>query len=134
MYPVKQEEIIPILEKQGMFGHLQEREVYWYFWAGFMFFKLDSKFNKEIDFGPGAVNGVNLDTGGLVYKPILADVNKEKLVFPKQEYKRIREGDLIQSDQMEFIGNWMHSFNGSYWIKIPNKEAELERIVNNFLK
>jgi hypothetical protein len=132
IYPIAPESIITKLEKQQVYGHLQYRENYWYLWAGLCFFKRTELFTKESDFAAGPVNGVNLDTGGMLYKTVFSKLDKSKIEFPEQRYERLREGELVQSDQVEYIGNWMHSFNGSYWIEIKDKEKELEDLINQY--
>ena len=132
IYPVKEETIIPLLDKQQIYGHLQHRDDYWYLWPGLCFFKFNELFDANVDFGAGNVNGVNVDTGGALYKTIYSKLNRDKIAFPSQRYEDLREGDLIQSDKVEYIGNWMHSFNGSYWITIKDKEQQLENLINQY--
>ncbi|MBC7865106.1 MAG: hypothetical protein IAF38_19180 [Bacteroidia bacterium] len=133
IYPVKTEKIIPMLDQQSIFGHLQERKPYWYLWPGLCFFKMTELFSASSNLAAGQIESINLDTGGMLYKSVYSKLNFKDIFFPPQHYERLREGNLTQSDQVEYIGNWIHSFNGSYWIKIKDKENELQNLINKYL-
>jgi len=132
IYPVKKEEIISLLKKQKIYGLKQERGSTWYLWPGLCFFKFDESV-KDFDFSPGEINGVPVDTGGKLYKNLYSKLDPENISFPAQSYENLREGNIFQSDKVEYIGNWMHSFNGSYWMDVPDKENELEQLINKHL-
>jgi hypothetical protein len=133
IYPVKKEELIPILNKQKVYGLLQERDDIWYLWAGFCFFKYEENYVQNFDFRTGAIKGIKVDTGGMQYKVFYSKLDKSTLTFPTQSYENLREGEVFQSDKVEYIGNWMHSFNGSYWMEVNNKEKELELLITKYL-
>lgn len=132
IFPIEPFSIENILNKQPVYGLYQERKPLWYLWAGFCFFNF-SKFDcSKMDFMPGSVNGINLDTGGKNWAPVYSKIEKESIEFPAQTYKNLREGDVAQSDKLEIIGNWVHSFNGSYWMKVDKKEHLLEKYLEQF--
>ena len=81
---------------------------------------------------PGTVNGINLDTGGKNWDLVYSKLNREQIEFPVQTYKNLREGNVAQSDKLEIIGNWVHSFNGSYWMKVDKKEHLLEKYLEQY--
>jgi len=134
IYPVKKEELVSLLEKQTIFGLKQERGQIWYLWPGLCFFKYDENIVRDLDFSPGEINGVSVDTGGRLYGNLYSKLDPENISFPTQSYENLREGNVFQSDKVEYIGNWMHSFNGSYWMDVPDKENELEQLVNKYLE
>lgn len=133
IFPIEPFDITTILSDQPVYGLLQEREPYWYLWAGFCFFRSGAIPVGEMDFMPGPVNEVNLDTGGRNWQLIYSRLKKEKIQFPAHSYLRLREGEVFQSDKMERIGNWLHSFNGSYWMKVETKEHLLENYLQQYM-
>lgn len=133
IFPIESFEPSFHLNKQSVYGLLQQREPYWYLWAGFSFFKYGTFDIKQMDFMPGTLSGINLDTGGMNWKLIYSNLKRENLVFPLQTYKNLREGEIFQSDKMEIIGSWLHSFNGSYWMKVEKKEHLLEEYLQQYL-
>jgi hypothetical protein len=131
IYPVRKHSIIEILRRQKMYGHLQGKE-YWYLWPGLCFYETESCKNFELDFSPDEINGVKSDTGGANYEKLYRHIDKEKIIFPPHQYVSLREGDVVQSDKMEMIGDWLHSFNGSYWMDVKPKENELDKYLEKF--
>lgn len=122
-----------ILQSQPVYGLYQERNTIWYLWAGLCFFRFAAVQAEEMDFMPGSVEGTGVDTGGKNWQAVYAQLDKKKLVFPAHSYEKLREGDVAQSDKVELIGPWIHSFNGSYWMKVAPKEAVLENYLKKFL-
>jgi hypothetical protein len=133
IYPIKSTSIIDKLTIQPFYGLKQERShSIWYLWAGFCFFNQDYFKDKELDFSPCAIENVILDTGGSNYRKIYSNENAERFLFPEQCYKQLRKGNITQADMIEFIGDWVHSFNGSYWMDVPAKENDLNNFLNQF--
>ncbi len=132
IYPVKPHRIGQILSNQPFYGLLQEREDYWYLWPGFCFFTKKIYMNSSMDFMPRTSNGIGYDTGGALYNSIYHSFEKSTLKFPAQTYENIREGEVFQSDKMEVIDNWVHSFNGSYWMEVKDKEEILDKVLNDY--
>lgn len=128
-YPVQQHSLIKILNKQPIYGTIQIREKFWYIWAGLCFYRFDITQNQKINFLPGTIDGVNLDTGGLNWEGIYKRLNKNELDFPEHYYISLRDGDVLQSDKMERIGSWLHTFNGSNWMGVEARDEE----INNYL-
>jgi hypothetical protein len=122
VFCIKPGSLKEILTRQPVYGCYQGREQYWYLWAGFCFFHYSELQDKKFDFSACEIGSINLDTGGANWKGIYSGIKKEDLIFPKQEYVTIRQGDSIQSSNVEVIDNWLHSFNGSYWLEMPEKE------------
>jgi hypothetical protein len=131
MYPVKSHCLIKTFNNQPFYGILQERENFWYLWPGFCFFSDKIYREYSLDFAPGIFNNVAYDTGGAIYNSVYHNFDKQSLQFSKQTYKNIREGELLQSDKIEIIDNWIHSFNGSYWMKVKDKEDILDKMLND---
>lgn len=133
IFPIEAFSPAAYLSKQGVYGLYQERPPYWYLWAGFCFFNYKGFDISLFDFMPGTVNGVNLDTGGKNWDAVYAKLDKTKINFPTQTYENLRDGEIAQSDKLERIGAWLHSFNGSYWMKVDAKEHLLEAYLNKYL-
>jgi len=133
IFPVESFSAEEVLKKQAVYGLLQERGSLWYLWAGFCFFNFKNLDPIKMDFMPGPVNGVNLDTGGKNWELVYSRLKKEDLEFPSQTYQNLREGNIAQSDKIELIGKWAHSFNGSYWMKVDKKEHLLEAYLKQYM-
>lgn len=125
IFCVKPGSLKEILDKQLMYGCYQGRQKYWYLWAGFCFFNLKKLKDKKMDFSACIINDVQLDTGGANWINLYSNIDKSTIQFPAQEYITLRQGESIQSSKVEVIDNWLHSFNGSYWIEMPEKENVL---------
>jgi hypothetical protein len=130
IYPIKSHSIINYLIKQPIYGAWQGGSMYWYLWAGLCFFNSDSVKKFKFDFTPTHIAGNFADTGGSNWKHIYRHLEREKIYFPPQSYLSLREGNIPQSDKMELIGEWLHSFNGSYWMNVPPKENVLLDYLN----
>ena len=129
IFPIKIHSIINILKTQNVYGHKQERGDYWYLWAGLCFFNYE-KINNNLDFSTTIINDIWLDTGGANFMKLYKNLKKDKILFPSHQYINIREGDSIQSQKIEIIGEWLHSFNGSYWLEMAPKEQILMNYLN----
>lgn len=130
LFPIKQLSIPKKFGSQVIYGHLREREKYWYLWSGLCFF--DSAFtrNKKIDFMPIKLNGVYLDSGGGNWKSLYSHLNLNVLDFVSVKTENIREGNSRHSDQIEYFDDcWLHTINGSYWKKVESKEDFIKKIL-----
>jgi hypothetical protein len=125
IYPVAAHKLTDMLNRQPVYGHLQMRGGGWYLWAGYCFFNAGQVNVKDLDFMPCDINGEHADTGGANWKIVYSGLSKKDLYFPEHSYIQLRAGDIPQSSQMEKIDNWIHSFNGSYWMSVPPKENVL---------
>jgi hypothetical protein len=132
IYPVKPHSVTDLMAAQPFYGLIQQRENYWYLWPGLCFFKKEAYNNREFDFMPCVSNGIRLDTGGALCDILFHTFNKDSVKFPTQVYENIREGEVFQSDKIELIGNWLHSFNGSYWMQVKDKEDVLNKVLDNY--
>lgn len=132
IYPVSAFSLTRQLANQTCYGHLQQRGKIWYLWAGFCFFVTNS-LPEELDFSPGNLNGVNVDTGGQLLKGYYERFNPDKLNFPSHKYGQLRDGKIAQSDQYEQIGDWIHTFNGSYWMAVEKKESLIWQVLQPYL-
>jgi len=128
IFPIRSTRIISPLKKQYIYGHLQERKEIWYLWAGFCFFNFNFIKDKKINFMPNDI----ADTGCQNYYSIFTNIKKEEIYFPKHKYHKLREGNIPQSDMVEYIGDWMHTFNASGWKVIKNKNKK-NQLVKNLL-
>lgn len=134
LFPINYISIKKYLETQPFYGPWQGKKEHWYLWAGMCFFDFDFLKNKNIDFSPCIVNGYNLDTGGANWFSLYNEINQDGIIFPNQEYIHVRDnGDSIQSNKMEIIGDWLHSFNGSYWMNMKPKEDLLIDYLKKYL-
>jgi hypothetical protein len=134
IFPIVSHSLIATLKEQPVYGHLQTRGSYWYLWAGFSFFTLELVRNVNLNFMPVKVSNIMLDTGGGNWKSLFSALEKKRLKFPSHSYQVLGEGAIscVQSSQIEIIGEWAHSFNGSYWLDAPPKENALNDFLSNF--
>lgn len=130
LYSASRHSIIDHLRKQPVYGHWQGQKGYWYLWAGMCFFNAAKVDARSLDFLPASIHGKYADTGGSNWKIIYSKLDQSKLSFPTHQYLNLREGNVPQSDKMELIGEWLHSFNGSYWMKVEAKENILFDYLN----
>ena len=130
IFPIKPTSIIPILNKQYIYGDLQKKQNYWYLWAGFCFYTKDILKCKKISFLPVIIKEISLDSGGGNWQDVYSKLDIKKIEFPLHTYLNLRAGDVFQSDKMELIAEWLHTFNGSYWLNVKPKEE----LIYNYLK
>lgn len=128
VFPIRPTKIIPYLKKQYIYGHLQERKGTWYLWAGFCFFNSNHFRSGKVDFLPSSF----ADTGSRNYNSIYTGLKRGKINFPEHSYFKLRKGNNPQSDLIEYIGDWMHTFNASGWMIIKDKN-EKNQLVKNLL-
>lgn len=125
IYPVKPTSILSFLEQAPVFGLIQERGDKWYLWPGFCFFLRDFIDARIVDFLPGK----DSDTGGRNWESIYSKLDRQQIPVVNHEYGNLREGTDPQSDLYEKIGDWVHTFNASYWKNVAPKDS----IVIDFL-
>lgn len=130
IFPIKPHSLINILKRQGIYGAWQGNKEYWYLWAGLCFFSWQLVKKTKLNFMPTTIGTKQVDTGGANWRDLYSKLNMDKIEFPQGHYVNLREGDVTQSDKMEILGDWLHSFNGSYWMEVKAKENEL----NEYLK
>ncbi|MCW3076081.1 MAG: hypothetical protein JWO32_690 [Bacteroidetes bacterium] len=131
VYPVKITSVVNKLEEQDVYGHRQGMHDYWFLWPGLSFFKFSKVKGVPLNFLTSALGKRHLDTGGANWKLFFYKLNSERIKFPSHQYINLREGEVVQSDKMELIGDWLHSFNGSYWMNVKPKENDLFNYLNN---
>lgn len=127
IFPVYPTTIINSLRSSNVYGLVQERGQMWYLWPGFCFFKYDFIKNRKVDFMPIRGN----DTGGGNWRSIYSSINKEIIPMVKHEYRKLRDGEDPQEDWVEYIGDWLHTFNASKWKKVKEgKDTLVNEILN----
>lgn len=138
IYPISEQRLIPLLRKQVVMG-LKDEVIpnVWYLWPGFSFFRKQILQDKKINFKPGQVSGVGVDTGGLLYESLYSQMNSSRLIFPKVEQKILRKDETGQAEKIELISlpeniSWLHSVNGSYWKKVPPKEPQIRALLSKY--
>lgn len=134
LYPVKKTSILSYLERQPIYGLLQERIEKWYLWAGFCFFDQIYLQDKKVNFFPQ--QGV-VDTGGMNYYSLYKYLDRDLLEFPQQTYRKITASPIVQEGNIEFLSDWLHTFNASGWLAFNNaseREVEVKKILDDLLK
>ena len=62
-------------------------------------------------------------------------VNMDEMEFASVYTENFREGNLRHQDQVEiFDGRWLHTINGSYWLKVESKEDKIEGLIEKYEK
>jgi len=132
IFPLRATSILAYLQTQPCYGHVQQRGTVWYLWAGFSFFN-SHYVPQDLDFTSGSTDGEAVDTGGMNWKSFYSKIEKERIRFPTHEYRSIRTTDgTAQSDRVEVIGDWLHIFNASGWMLVPDP-AERDRIIDEII-
>ncbi len=137
IYPIRKQQLLPILKRQLLFGKQEKIEDIWYLWPGFCFFYNGFLKERNIDFKPGSIGKTGVDTGGLLFSLFLNKVDITELIFPVTHFGNIRKGNVIESDMIEFINInnqdcWLHSINAGYWKEVKPKEEILVSILNQY--
>jgi hypothetical protein len=125
IFPIRPHHIIPNLIGKKVYGHLQTRDDKWYLWPGFCFFERSELINKKLDFRPEK----NMDTGARNWSTLYKNINPSELIIPRQSYGKLRDGDCMQADGYEIIGDWLHTFNASHWMKVDSKDDLVEELL-----
>lgn len=110
LFPIKPVNIIHFLDKNPLYGLLQERGDKWYLWPGFNFFASQALQGKKIDFMPCT----GLDAGGSNWSCLYSNYDKNTLMPIKHRYKELCEGNTIQETAVEiFNDQWLHILRAS---------------------
>lgn len=129
IFPVRPTTIINYLKSSNVYGLVQEREQMWYLWPGFCFFSYAFVKGCKVDFMP--IKGC--DTGGGNWHPIYSSMNREMIPQVKHEYRSLRNGGDPQGDLVEYIGDWLHTFNASKWKKVnEGKDLLVDKLLKEY--
>jgi len=132
IFPVSPTKITDSLQSGNIYGLVQEREKFWYLWAGFCFFKFDYVKDLKVNFMTRRIMGGRGDTGAGNWGPLYSKMDKTRLPLLKHEYGRLREGDDPQADFVEYIGDWLHTINASNWKKVREKDSLVSELLNQY--
>lgn len=138
IFPIKTYSVKKILDKQLLYGKLQDFPKIKYLWPGFTFFKRSLIKNKRLNFMTYWV--FNGDSGASNYKILYKDYFKKNknLKFASAERINILGGDDVQNDMYSVIdGKWIHMINAGNWSDSKDfelKQKEVFKILNDILK
>lgn len=156
VFPIRKTSIVEYLIRSPIYGLIQTRNNKWYLWPGFSFFRTESLKHKKINFS--VMKG--LDAGGGNWRSIYRKYNKESLPNIECYYADIK--DLIamerkdwhkhktvmelnyrnnpkapclvlESRLIEFMGDWMHTFNASNWLKTKDASKMLTLLMKEII-
>lgn len=134
IYPLKPVSIANLMDGQILFGKKQTRGSYWYLWAGFCFFQLDSLNDISVDFSPSKVDGIYLDTGGALWYALYSKLNISDFGFPRDCEIPLTNLGYNYTEMVEFIGNdWFHSINASQWKESSDYSDAIDDILRKEL-
>lgn len=132
IYPVKRTSIVRTLENQPIFGCKQpfgdSDTGEWYLYPGFCFFRRDSVQGKAMDFTPNK----GWDAGFSNWDSIYSKIDPATIEFPRVSFGKLRDGKDIPSSWYSTIGDWIHTYNASYWRKEESKEDSIERLLEHW--
>lgn len=128
IYPIRPTAIIPYLLKYPVYGLIQGNEIEWYLWPGFSFFNEGYTAGMDLNFEPV----VGKDTGGGNWEPLYSRLDKNLIPALRHSYSQLRSGDVTQFDRVELLSEWVHTFNGSYWMECPDKEDLINQYLSQF--
>ena len=133
IFPIKSFSIAEKINDQPIYGHLRERENFWYLWSGLCFFEYSFLKDKKVDFMPITLEKTYLDSGGGNWKAIYSRMDKNKLSFVSVHWEALKEGGSRHGDTLEYFDDcWLHTINGSYWKKVENKDDLLKQLLKNY--
>ncbi|MES2314822.1 MAG: glycosyltransferase family 2 protein [Patescibacteria group bacterium] len=143
IFPIRKTSIVPHLDSQRIYGHLQMRGSLWYLWAGFCFYTASAFDGIHANFLNGRIHGTAVDTGGMNWDSFYSKIQQEKIIFPAYSHKKIREQknptttvNDLSLDEVEYIGDWMHIFGASGWKTVRDQEdrdKKIRSIINELL-
>jgi hypothetical protein len=126
IFPIRRTRLIPDIDTGGVYGHQQERLGHWYLWPGFCFISRDLIRDEKLNFLPSD----GFDTGGQLARSLYSHRDRSKIPRPAHSYERLRVGnDDPQADYVEYLGDWLHTINGSNWKGVEEKsELVVDRL------
>jgi hypothetical protein len=127
IFPMRETSLLGPLERYGFFGHQQTRAAGWYLWPGFCFFSRAFLQGKTVDFMPVPT----LDTGGGNWESLFAPIDQNGVSTLPSRIEDLRAGGDKQSDQVEIIGDWVHTINASHWKGAEDKDPLVADLLNN---
>ncbi len=51
---------------------------------------------------------------------------------PSHAYGKFRDGNCPQADWYEIIDDWIHTFNASHWMAVPEKDHLVDALLNEY--
>lgn len=135
LFPVRDVRVADYLQKQPVYGVKRARGKEWYLAAIMFFYRFDFVKDKKMDFMPVTPTDEYLDTGGGNWYDIYSRMDMDEMEFASVYTENFRKGNLRHQDQVEiFDGRWLHTINGSYWLKVESKEDKIEGLIEKYEK
>ena len=103
------------------------------------YFRFDAIVSRQPNFQPFFLKYRYLDAGGGNYLQIYRHYELNYSFFAKVKTYRIKQSkdlfahdEIYHSDCVQFVdNNWLHIINGSNYCKLKDKDALVEKILNN---
>ena len=128
VFPIRPTEVIPKLARSPAWGLMQERGERWYLWPGLCFFDA-RRVAHALDFRPCP----GVDTGGRNWDDLYSKLDRDQFEDAPRTLKRLREGDGgPQSDHYEEIGDWLHTYNASHWMPVPDRDHLVADLLRSY--
>lgn len=139
IFPIRDCNLTECLGDLDFYGAGRERGNTWYIWPGWSIFRFDAIVSRQPNFQPVFLKDIYLDAGGGNYFQIYRHYELNHSYFPKVKTYRIKQSkdlfahdEIYHSDCVQFVGNdWLHIINGSNYCKLKDKDALVEKIINN---
>jgi hypothetical protein len=129
VFPIRPTEVIARLRPAPAWGLIQERAERWYLWPGLSFFDARRTSHAKLDFRPGP----GVDTGGRNWESLYSGLDRDQVEDAPRTLKRLREGDGgPQSDHYEEIGDWLHTYNASHWLPVPDRDHLVADLIRRY--
>ncbi|GHV56059.1 hypothetical protein FACS1894182_01850 [Bacteroidia bacterium] len=141
LFPIRPVDPVETLVRQPLYGYLKEREVWWYLWAGFCFFRFDFVRHRKIDFLPAKPGTIYLDTGGGNWYSIYSQLDKNLLSWASYRYELSSgypESDWSDRTVEYLDDTWIHTIGASNWYGdtpdlLKQRENAVRKILENYL-
>ena len=111
IFPIRKHSIIRQLISQPAYGKRDTEEKISYLWPGFSFYCTKLLADHQVDFKPGVIENIIVDTGGLM--PIQPGVSAHTWTFAEEHFKNITREDTASTHRVEWMkvddqDTWLH--------------------------
>lgn len=137
IFPVRKHSILDKLARQPAYGQKDVRERISYLWPGFSFYRTELLEGRQIDFKPGVIEDIIVDTGGLIPIKTLRSGDKTSWVFAEGYYSNIAEGNIPSAHMIEWLkidgqDTWLHCISAGHKLFAGHKEEVLCKLLASY--
>jgi len=148
IFLVKPSSLISILNEHPLYGRILRigntratdfvkegdavKKYIWYLWPGLFFANNNFLRGKNLNFYPGKIRGIHVDTGSMNWHALYSKMKKEEIqptrhkfiVIGKKDPNKVTDlSDFKSNHVVEYLDNWLHMI-ASTWEKGIGKEKQ----------